>query len=265
MHKILFIFGAMAFSSSTYAQQQTVGLFVNDPTAEPGYTLVAPLLHPGAWLVDMDGQWVHKWTYSSPFGAATRLLTSGLLLRTSASPNSWQTGGGLGGRVELIDRHGATEWQFDYVSEHYMLNHDVLEMPNGNILAAVWDRQGRDSLQAAGFDVTRLPADEDYVWSERIVEFKPILPDSAEIVWEWNSWDHLIQDFDPLAANYGDVRDNLQRIDLNSATGGDWLHFNAIDYNAELDLIAISVSYEALARLPTAMDGSSDPRGTWVQ
>ncbi len=242
MFRIALVISALITNLSV-AQQQTVGLFVNEQDAEPGYTLIAPMLHPAAWLVDMEGQAVHMWVFSSAFGAATRLLSNGQLLRTSASPHSWMTGGGLGGRVELIDWDGAPVWQLDYVSEDYMLHHDVLQMPNGNVLAVVWDRRGRDSLVAAGFDVSKLPAGEEHVWSERIVEFKPILPDSATIVWEWSAWDHLVQDFDPAARNYGNVKDKLQRIDINTATGGDWLHFNAIDYNEELDLIAISVSF----------------------
>ena len=34
-----------------------------------------------------------------------------------------------------------------------------------------------------------------------------------------------------------------KRIDVNTSIGGDWLHFNALDYNEELDIIAISALF----------------------
>ena len=221
--------------------QQTVGLFRHDPGAFEGYTLIAPALYPSTYLIDMDGQLVHSWTLSTAFGASTRLLPDGTLLRTSGSPDSWRSIGFRAGRVEIIGWDGSPVWQYDYVSDEYMLHHDVQLMPNGNILGLVWDLRNRDELADAGHDVSKLT--EDHVWSERIVEFRPILPDSAEIVWQWDVWDHLVQDFDPLADNYGNVRDEFFRVDINTATGGDWLHFNSVDYNEALDLIVVSASY----------------------
>ena len=60
-------------------------------------------------------------------------------------------------------------------------------------------------------------------------------------------WDHLIQDYDSSKANYGVVSEHPELLDVNfidsagSASGGrDWLHCNGIDYNQELDQIAIS-------------------------
>ena len=229
-------------SFTTAKAQQTVGLFLNEPSAYEGYTLITPVLHPATYLIDMEGQLVHTWTHSSPFSTSVRLLPDGTLLRASGASNSWNAAGIAFGRVEKLDWDGTPIWEYEYVTEDYMLHHDVLEMPNGNILAAVWDMRDQNELIDAGFDVSRLTTG-DSVWSERIVEFKPILPDSAEIVWQWDVWDHIVQDEDPLGPNYGNVRDDFFRVDVQTATGGDWLHFNAVDYNEELDLIAVSASY----------------------
>ena len=54
-------------------------------------------------------------------------------------------------------------------------------------------------------------------------------------------WDHLIQDHDPFADNYGDPAEHPERIDANNNAG---LRFNAVDYNAELDQIAGSLNSE---------------------
>jgi hypothetical protein len=38
-------------------------------------------------------------------------------------------------------------------------------------------------------------------------------------VWEWHAWDHLIQDADPLKANFGNVGNHPELIDVNFAGG----------------------------------------------
>ena len=56
-------------------------------------------------------------------------------------------------------------------------------------------------------------------------------------------WDHLIQDTDPELPNYGVIAEHPELININYANvgsggnhpNGDWMHLNAIDYNAELD------------------------------
>jgi len=61
-------------------------------------------------------------------------------------------------------------------------------------------------------------------------------------VWEWHVWDHLVQDFDSTKDNYGVVADHPELMNVNWArdAGPDWLHANAVAYNAELDQIVIS-------------------------
>jgi hypothetical protein len=63
-------------------------------------------------------------------------------------------------------------------------------------------------------------------------------------VWSWNSWDHLIQDFDPTKDNFGVVADHPELIDINAGQPTpqpDFQHANGLDYNAELDQIVISI------------------------
>ena len=226
------------------AQQRTVGLMHNMPGAFEGYTLIAPMLHPSVYLVDLEGRAVHRWLVNSGFGATNRLLPDGALLRASASSRSWTSFQGLAGRVEIIEWDGTIRWQYDFVNDEYMLHHDVVPLPNGNILAIVWDMRDMDEMLAVGYNPENLADDQNVILSERIVEFKPILPDSAEVVWQWDSWDHLAQDHAPLLDTYVEnISDHPERIDVNTSIGGDWLHFNALDYNEELDIIAISASF----------------------
>ncbi|MCY4673481.1 MAG: aryl-sulfate sulfotransferase [Bacteroidetes bacterium] len=234
----------LSVSSTAQAQDRTVGLMRNMSGTFEGYTLIAPILHPSVYLVNLEGQIVHRWHVNSAFGATNRLLPDGALLRASASPNSWTNFQGLAGRVEIIEWDATIRWQYDFVNDEYMLHHDVVPLPNGNILAIVWDMRDMDEILAAGYNPANLADGQEIILSERIVEFKPILPDSAEIVWQWDSWDHLAQDYAPLLDTYvQNISDHPQRIDVNTSIGGDWLHFNALDYNEELDIIAISASF----------------------
>ncbi|MCY3594216.1 MAG: aryl-sulfate sulfotransferase [Bacteroidetes bacterium] len=235
----------LLFTFPVQAQDQTVGLMRNDPGAYEGYTLIAPLLHPSVYLINLEGQIVHQWGVSAMFGSTNRLLSDGALFRVSGAPSAWMDVQGRSGRLEIIEWDGTVRWQYDFVADTYMLHHDVVPLPNGNLLGVVWDRQDMDAITSVGYDPANLAENQDEIFSERIVEFKPILPDTIEIVWQWDSWDHLVQDHNPLLSDtYAErISDHPGLIDVNTSVGGDWLHFNALDYNEELDVIAVSASY----------------------
>ena len=92
------------------------------------------------------------------------------------------------------------------------------------------------------------PADVDTIWLDKVVELQPNLEDgSTEIVWQWNAWDHLVQDKFPERANYGDVQSEVGKLDINYLREGYVLflrgqmnHINSVDYNPELDQIVLS-------------------------
>jgi Arylsulfotransferase (ASST) len=103
-----------------------------------------------------------------------------------------------------------------------------------------WDSKTRDEATAAG----RRQYPQNGLWSEKIVELRPIGKDSAVVVWEWKLWDHLVQDNDATKANYGAVSARPERLDVNflnkTTVATDWIHFNGLAYNADLDQIIIS-------------------------
>jgi hypothetical protein len=123
-----------------------------------------------------------------------------------------------------------------------MQHHEIDEMPNGHVLAIVWERIPADEAMAAGRDPDLLPDDE--VWPDKIVEYDPVADD---VVWEWRVWDHLVQGLDPEKPNYvQDVSTRPERIDLNFVLDedvpgqADWNHLNGVNYNAERDEIVLS-------------------------
>jgi len=116
-------------------------------------------------------------------------------------------------------------------------------LPNGNILVISIDVHTPAEAIAEGRDPSTV---NDEFWGESIIEIEPVGIDSINIVWEWHSWDHLIQDYSSGANNYGVVADHPELLNINySISGGvnanvDWLHFNSVDYNPDLDQIILS-------------------------
>ncbi|HEX9795082.1 MAG TPA: aryl-sulfate sulfotransferase [Planctomycetota bacterium] len=185
-----------------------------DPTeAFAGYTMFAPLESSTTYLIDMDGQVVHSWP-SEHIDVSQYLMDDGSILRCSAvkDPPVFKSGG-QAGRIERITWDGETVWQYLYATEDHLQHHDIEPLPNGNVLFVAWERKTREQALAAGRDPELLTWDT--FWPDTVIEIKPVLPDGAEIVWEWHAWDHLIQDFDPAAPQFGDPAAHPGRIDVN--------------------------------------------------
>ncbi len=241
---ILSIFLMLPLQISAQPVEQTVGLILNDSAAFDGYLLLAPSVFPGSYLVNNKGQYVHSWDHPIVPRHTSYLLENGLLLRVTIDGVEFgMNGAGAGGGVQLLDWDGTVLWDYVYADTTYRHHHDIKPMPNGNVLIMAWGKKSAVEAYAAGRDSAFVGIE---VWSERIAEIRPIFPDSAEIVWIWHAWDHLIQDYDSTKANFGVVEDHPELIDINYAPRGilsDWLHFNAIAYNEELDQIIYSANF----------------------
>ncbi|MEO1524153.1 MAG: YHYH protein [Planctomycetota bacterium] len=219
----------------------TVGLIQCAPDAAPGYTLFAPNRSTQTYLVDDRGFLVNSWSANQRPGLSAQLLDDGSLLRTANTGGANFSAGGQAGAVEIYDWDGNLTWQYSYTSTQYRSHHDVEILPNGNVLMLAWELK----TQAEAIQAGRNPAllDDGQLWPDHIIEVEPTGPTTGDIVWQWNAWDHLIQDFDPLQDNFGDVAANPQLIDINYMRDGgqDWIRTTSIDYNAELDQILLGV------------------------
>lgn len=205
-----------------------------------GYTLYTPLTSPTTYLIDNSGDVVHTWLSQYPPGNSVYLLENRNLLRTLRLPGGAGAPGGVGGGVEERTWDGDPVWFFEHLGDDYIHHHDVERLPNGNVLMIVWRFKTVAQAIAAGRNPAWIQGSE--FLSEEIIEVEPTGPTSGNIVWQWNLWDHLIQDFDPTKDNYGVVADHPELLDVNfpPEPTSDWIHMNAIDYNAELDQILVS-------------------------
>jgi hypothetical protein len=197
-----------------------------------GRILFAPYYSKTTYLLDRDGTINHTWpsTYQ-PFTEAY-WLGDGTILRPILSG---------GGGIQKILWDGTLAWDYRYSVSGCTCHHDIKCLPNGNVLMIVWVTKTRTEAIAAGRNPNTIP--ESTFTPDKIIEVKQTGPTSGEIVWEWNVWDHLIQDLDSSKANYGVVGDHFELIDINFADtfDFDWLHTNSLDYNATFDQILIDV------------------------
>ena len=232
---------ALAGDFTSYAQN-TVGVTLDTGGAFPGYTLFTPSSDTHAYLVDNAGGLVNRWTSAYLPGFTAYLLTDGCLLRAAqfAPPGSPFNAGGAGGRVELLDWDSTLLWSYNYSAAQHRQHHDAIMLPNGNVLMIAWELKTKAEAIAAGRNPTLTPSTG--LWPDTLVEVQPVGQTNGYIVWSWHVWDHLIQDYDN-TNNFGNVTNHPELVDVNFTldSGADWLHVNALDYNAELDEVLISV------------------------
>lgn len=215
-----------------------MGLVTYDKAHLNGYYLYTPLNSKNTYLIDECGNSVNVWKSTYKAGVNQFLTEDGSMYRAGlVFPPKF--GLGSGGIIEKFDWKGNITWKFKLSDSLQTMHHDIEIMPNGHILAIVWERISKTDAVAAG---RKSSLATPSVWNERIIEIQPIGADSAEIVWEWSAWEHVIQDYDNGKPNYGVVADHPERLDLNYTGNNpeDWLHVNSVDYNAALDQIVIS-------------------------
>ena len=249
---ILFILLMMAFPvSAQVGLGKTVGVLVHTEAAYEGYTLFSPVHTPSVYLMDNEGRIIHAWEIEGT-GAAleAHLLDNGHLVvvagpRTSP-PDKVINMGSI--REYTWDNAFIQEYHFDGVQTHQ--HHAIDILPNGNILAIAWNKRTANEAAAMGLKPP----------FSAILENRPLYVDiiaeidlsANEVVWRWDTWDHLAQDFDVDLPHYGPIDQHPQRIDINYQPRmlreprrlvRDWMHTNAVNYHPKLDQIIISVRH----------------------
>lgn len=193
------------------------------------------------YIMNKDAKLLYEWSFSNNIGNDVYLLSNGNLLASLEADEPKIPLGGKGGKIQIIEPDNTTIWEFIYSSEGGETHHDVQMLPNGNIIAMVWERINSAIAISEGFML------EEDIYPESIIE---INPSTNEIVWEWNSMDHIIQDYDQTKANYGVISENPNLINLNytpqneilPGVKGDIMHANAIAYDKVNDVIFLSIN-----------------------
>jgi hypothetical protein len=244
------------------------GLTKTSDNLAEGYVMFVPTNSASIYLINRKGEVVHEW--KGIYGVNSPYLNDDGSISLLATDPDFPVfaGGGEAGRIQKISWDSKMLWDFEYATEDYLAHHDIAVLPNGNVLAIAWEARSADDVIQIGRKPDLTP--KAGLWTSRIVEIEPIDKTHGKVVWQWQIWDHLIQDFDSTKDKYGDVAAHPELLDINAEDdelpkpitqdsldvlqkmhrgrrnttiynrGSDIFHLNAINYNEELDQIAFS-------------------------
>ena len=160
---------------TVYAQDE----FYND------FVLVTPQSTPETFLMNRQGNLEHSWGQEGDRAFMAYLNQDGSITRSLFSDQDNGIGiGGKTGVLQRIDKDNNLLWQWNLITTSEVLHHDIALLPNGNILASVWEvRDEVESIQA-GRDANLLL--DSRIVIDKVVEIRPVGTNDAEIVWEWS-------------------------------------------------------------------------------
>lgn len=185
----------------------------NPEKACDGYTLIDPFTSKDVWLMDMRGNYVHRWMMPTIPRQHGVFLPNGHLLYATMAPlpqesdmsfprvAAWAMSGGL---VE-VDWEGNLVWK--YVDRYQ--THTFYRMKNGNTMVP---RLIRLPDEVARRVKGGIPGTEDrgMIWTDGLHEVTP----DGRVVWEWSAAEHLDPEVHVLCP--------LER-------RGDWTHLNSCE------------------------------------
>ncbi len=173
------------------AKRAVHGLTHHEPgRAFAGYTLFAPMYGKSVWLIDMDGQIVHRWEMENIPGNHGRLLANGnLMYAGKLIPSPLPDFGGNGGQLIEVDWDGNTVWEY----RDPLHSHCFAPLDNGNVLIAQW-RPVPDAIAREVVGGQPGTEREGVMWGEAIQE----IDRAGKVVWEWLTFEHLDPAIDKL-------------------------------------------------------------------
>ena len=193
-----------------------------------------------SYLIANDETIINTWEHNRGPASMPYLLPDSSVIYPYKIESPSMEAGGVGGGIQKIKWDGTIVWDFTFSDTKYQHHHDIEVLPSGNILVIVWER--KDDLEAFAAGRQMLNVMNEF-WPPAILELET---ETGNIVWEWHAWNHLIQDVNSSLANFGNISEHPELIDINYGVIGDgnanadWMHINSIDYNRQLDQIVIS-------------------------
>jgi hypothetical protein len=143
------------------------------------------------------------------------------------------------GGFQKIAYDSTVSWEYNYTRDSSYATHDIVPLPNGDIIIIMQEIKSRAQAIQAGRDPNTV---SNQFYPNMLIQVHQTGPTSGDIVWEWHVWNHLIQDFDANKDNYGDVSEHpeLANINFDQYWSPGWPYFNSVDYNPKFDQILIS-------------------------
>ncbi|MEO6637267.1 MAG: aryl-sulfate sulfotransferase [Ginsengibacter sp.] len=259
---------AIAKNKNMFGIGMPRGLTITSDGLTDGYILYAVPNSAYMYLINRKGEVVHEWKGNYGILGAYLQDDGSIIANSKDLDFPVFVDPGETGRLQKISWDSKMLWDFEYANETEHIHHDFTVMPNGHILTIAFEAKSPDEVMAAGRAPNKTP--KAGLWPDKIVEIEPVGKTGGKVVWEWHSWDHMIQDYDSKKANYGKPSIHPELVDLNIGdtipppisedsmdilrASGEWMpmnvtpenmysdlyHTNAISYNVDLDQIAFS-------------------------
>ncbi len=211
---------------SAQALSQDLGIQLNSKDALEAYTLLS---NRGAtYLIDNCGQIINEWPISERIlDNHAKFLDNGHLYYISNNT------------LKVVDWDNNLVNSLEPDISNLMMEYESIVLPNGNYLCLA-----RYIEDFSFFDDNGYNFDLGFPeYDDAVVELDS---ETGEVVWEWRISDHVIQERDRFEANYGSLEENPGKLNLDGIGTIDWTFseyfmINGMDYNPELDQIALSV------------------------
>jgi len=161
------------------------GVTYHDPEKTyAGYTLFTPLGGDGSvFLIDMEGQVVHRWNLPFP-GNLAQLLDDGNLMFDGKLPDvPHKIGGGQTGIVMEVAWDGTVLWEY----RDPCLHHDHCRMENGNTMVLLWEKVPKGMVKKIQGGQPGTEDEDGSIWGDFFREVTP----AGESAWEWHAHEHL--------------------------------------------------------------------------
>ncbi|HVQ00352.1 MAG TPA: aryl-sulfate sulfotransferase, partial [Candidatus Thermoplasmatota archaeon] len=224
------LFTVNIFNSGAVSQNQENLMPTLPPDSKGGHFLYSPIYGTTTYLINETGAIDHTWqsaytpnldSYMADNGSVTLAISTGR------------------GGFQKIANDGTILWEYHYTRDGSYASHDIIPLPNGDVIMIMQEVKSRAQAIQAGRDPNTVGST---FLPDFIIEVHQTGLTSGDIVWEWHIWDHLIQDYNPIKDNYGNISQHPELININFGENfvGDWIHMNSVDYNPKFDQVLMS-------------------------
>jgi len=232
-----------------WSVNRATGLTFHRPgRSTKGYTLLTPHGDASAYLIDLEGRVVHRWTFTHIKPGYGRLLENGNLLMTGSDVNLPTPPpdeptkppppfeqhitrlGGYHTTLIEVDWDGNTVWEYVNRAQH----HDFVRLPNGNTIVPEWVELPEDLHKKVRGGYAKPRERLPRLIGDDIVE---ITPDQKEVR-RIKTWELLDPRKDPIGRN---------------RRRWEWTHINGIDVNEKGDIVFSARGCDRIA----VIDGES--------
>ena len=168
------------------------------PRIDPNPIHAVRLGSSSSAIIDKQGYILNEYFFENRLGNDLEILPNGEFLGIFKTDDRGDFSfGGSGGILRRVTADKQTLWEYTIASETELAHHDLELLPNGNVLTMVWEKIPTEQAQELGAQA------QGPIYTEKLVE---IDPNTNQIVWQWRSVEHLVQDVDEHASTYGSIR-----------------------------------------------------------